>query len=73
MSEKHRGRRSYVIGYVLSLILALMGFQLLPRHTALWIAVAAALIKIAVHLRFFLYIRLRARRARICILSFLPR
>ncbi|QUS36454.1 cytochrome o ubiquinol oxidase subunit IV [Falsirhodobacter algicola] len=65
MSVK-KERRSYLIGYVLALILTLPVLGLtasgaLPRGTLLWVAGVAAVVQIAVHFRFFLHIRLKGQ------------
>jgi len=64
--NRRQERRSYAIGYGLALALtllvfALVGFDLLPRRSTLWVAGVAAVMQIVVHFRFFLHIRLKGQ------------
>ena len=67
--------RPYLIGIVLAVILTAIPFGLvatgaLDRSTTLGIIVAAALIQIVVHLRFFLHIGLSTPRENLVALAF---
>ena len=64
--ERWQERRSYLIGYGLSLLLTLPVFWLamtdqVSRVVLIWTTTAAALIQGAVHFRFFLHLRFRGQ------------
>ncbi|MBH8613645.1 cytochrome o ubiquinol oxidase subunit IV [Pseudomonas mohnii] len=57
----HGSVKSYVIGFVLSVILTAIPFGLvmfpsLPKSTTLWIVLAFAIIQVLVHLVYFLHL-----------------
>ncbi|WP_122560102.1 cytochrome o ubiquinol oxidase subunit IV [Pseudomonas viridiflava] len=57
----HGSSRSYMVGFILSVVLTLIPFLLamypaLPRMTTLWLVVLTGLIQIVVHLKFFLHL-----------------
>lgn len=61
------GRRSYHIGFVLSLVLTLIPFglamhPLLSRTTTLWLVVIAAAVQVVVHLAYFLHMNTSAEQ-----------
>ena len=61
--EQRPELRSYVIGLVLALVLTVIPFgivyfDLLPRLATFVVIAIAALVQVAVHLRFFLHLRL---------------
>lgn len=64
--ERRQERRSYVVGFVLSLALTLPAFWLVathawPRPALLWTVAAAALVQMAVHFRWFLHLRFKGQ------------
>ncbi len=59
--EQHGGLRSYLIGFVLAVILTAIPFYLvythaLPPSRIVWVIAGAAVLQILVHLHFFLHI-----------------
>jgi len=60
-SESHSGVTSYIIGFVLSVILTAAPFWAvmtgaMPRGTTMLVVVATALMQIVVHLKYFLHL-----------------
>ena len=67
--------KSYLVGFVLSVILAGIPFWSVMTHsfdhtTTLWIVVAAAIVQIVVHLKYFLHLDF-SKEGRINTFSFL--
>ncbi|KPC18508.1 Cytochrome o ubiquinol oxidase, subunit IV [Pseudomonas syringae pv. maculicola] len=55
----HGSSRSYLVGFLLSVLLipfALVMFPSLPRTITAWLVVALGVIQIVVHLKFFLHL-----------------
>ncbi|MEE4734099.1 cytochrome o ubiquinol oxidase subunit IV [Pseudomonas alliivorans] len=53
--------RSYLVGFILSVVLTLIPFSLamypaLPRITTVWLVVLTGMIQVVVHLKFFLHL-----------------
>ena len=60
---EHPNRRSYLVGFVLAVVLTAIPFWLVASHTlspatTLYVIAAAAVLQILVHLRFFLHLSL---------------
>jgi cytochrome o ubiquinol oxidase operon protein cyoD len=65
--SSHGSRRSYQIGFVLSLLLTLIPFGLamypsLPRSATLWLVVSAGAVQVIVHLAYFLHMNTSAEQ-----------
>lgn len=59
--ENHANRSSYIVGFVLAVILTVIPFGLVATHAlsskaTIWIIVITAVLQILVHLRWFLHI-----------------
>ncbi len=57
----HGSNRSYLIGFILSVVMTLIPFMLvmhpaLPRHVTAWTVVIIGAIQILVHLKYFLHL-----------------
>ena len=64
-------RGSYIVGFVLAVILTAIPFALVATHalapsTTMLVIAVAAVLQILVHLRFFLHLTSSRRRARTC-------
>lgn len=60
---EHPDRRSYIVGFVLAVVLTAIPFGLVATHAlsptaTIWTIVIAAVLQILVHLRWFLHINL---------------
>jgi len=58
---EHHGLRSYVVGFVLAVVLTAIPFYLVATHALppsriIYVIAAAAVLQILVHLRFFLHL-----------------
>ncbi|MBC3301132.1 cytochrome o ubiquinol oxidase subunit IV [Pseudomonas sp. SWRI18] len=59
--SSHGSSRSYLVGFLVSVLLTLIPFALvmfpsLPRTVTAWLVVALGIIQIVVHLKFFLHL-----------------
>ena len=59
--SSHGSRRSYHVGFILSVLLTLIPFALvmypvLPRNVTVWVVVAFGAVQIFAHLKFFLHL-----------------
>ncbi|MBC3775501.1 cytochrome o ubiquinol oxidase subunit IV [Pseudomonas sp. SWRI99] len=57
----HGTARSYLIGFIISVVLTAIPFALvmyptLPRHLTAWVVVALGVVQIFVHLKYFLHL-----------------
>jgi cytochrome o ubiquinol oxidase operon protein cyoD len=57
----HGNNRSYLVGFILSVVLTVIPFALvmypsLPRNVTAWLVIAIGMIQIFAHLKFFLHL-----------------
>ncbi|QPG06130.1 cytochrome o ubiquinol oxidase subunit IV [Salinimonas marina] len=74
--ENHGDVKSYIIGFVLSVILTVIPFWTVmegdfSKTTTLWIVVVTAIVQLWVHLKFFLHLNFATEDGRASTFSFL--
>lgn len=74
--DAHGGIRSYLIGFVLSVILTVVPFAMVmegdfSKSTVLWTILTMAIVQIWVHLKYFLHLNFVTEEGRASTFSFL--